>query len=156
MVGVAGAPRPRKDLGRPFDLIFDARGVVADGGTASEFEVRVSSVQGVVHESVGDGGKTNRVCAGVADGGGICWCAFFEGCLLEEKEGIRSSSLWVSERDREIWRISDTGVTGEGGTGGRRPNRGGGRLFGLDLGFDRLKDVAIAVAGTAGSSKEDL
>lgn len=55
--------------------------------------------------------------------------------------------------------MSCIGVMGDDGTGGRILMRGGGRFFGLPLGLAlgvRSKEGLMAVAGTGGSSKEDL
>lgn len=68
----------------------------------------------------------------------------------------RDSILRVSKR--AVSRASDTGVTGEDGTGGSSPKSGGGRLLGFALLYDlgRWKDVAVAVAGAAGRLKDAL
>lgn len=57
-----------KDLLLPFFWSLDTRGVAEDGnGTGKLFDVSVIA-DGVRAVSVGEGGKTNSVCEGVARG----------------------------------------------------------------------------------------
>lgn len=68
MVGVAGAPKPMKDLRRPSVLKVATRGVTVVGKGNDAFDMSVI-VEGVREETVGEGGKTNSVCEGVAEVG---------------------------------------------------------------------------------------
>ena len=68
VVGVASDPTPINDRRRPSVLKDATRGVGAGDLRNDELEVRVI-VDGVRAERVGEGGKTNSVCAGVADEG---------------------------------------------------------------------------------------
>jgi hypothetical protein len=61
-----------KERRRPSDLNEETRGVGAGELRSDELDMRVI-VDGVRADSVGEGGKTKSVCAGVADGGAWCW-----------------------------------------------------------------------------------
>ena len=135
-------------------------GVLKLGNGRVEFDVSVM-VDGVcIVARVGEGGKTNNVCEGVAD---IGW-------LSEELEDDRelaplrkagggSSSFLVDTRERGPGIAvagSLIGVMGDEGTGGRTPTSGGGRRLVFGLVCDRegkSKVDRTAVAGTGGSKK---
>ena len=155
-MGVTGAARPMNDLRRPSPLNVATRGVDSVG-KGNEFDVSVS-VDGVrVVARVGDGGKTNSVCEGVASGAaGLV----FGGVDLRERrrcaggvDGLRDSvrgRVWLAE---EL-----TGMMGDAGTAGKIPS-GGGRRRGFAVRLARgvkSKEDLIAVAGTGGSVNEDL
>ena len=71
VVGATDAPIPMNDLVRPFEELVATRGVACDGngnalvGTL-DVTVIVAGVR-IAVANVGDGGKTNNVCEGVAD-----------------------------------------------------------------------------------------
>ncbi len=119
---------PMNDRRRPSVLKVDNRGVAMAGKGNNEFDVRVI-VEGVRASSVGEGGNTNNVCEGFADSGTRGCDFFIEGRREPRKDVGGSSSLRPSVRVRVQTGGIFTGVTGEDGTGGRRPTSGGGRLL---------------------------
>lgn len=110
--------------------------------------------------TVGEGGKTNKVCEGSAETG------YFEGGMLVGNATLLGSPWSLSGggacfRDKCLRRRGDSllsctaiGVTGEGGTGGRIPRGGGRRLpfpgailkLRLAGGRDTLKESLVTSA----------
>lgn len=153
------------DRRRPSVLKVETRGVDTDGNGKNDFEVTVI-VEGVRVVSVGEGGNTNKVSVGVGrivDMGLGLGCAFggermYAGGIsgLRDSRRLRGGIGWIG--DTATTGGSLTGVTGDGGTGGRRPS-GGGRRRVLAFATGRgvtSKDDLVAVAGSGGSLKVDL
>ena len=167
------------DLVRPPCAVLNVltRGVgdIALGNGNDEFDVSVivDGVRGtfaVDAAEVGEGGKTKRVCEGVAERGGaytdeeVDEEAREETDFVEVWEGFRRNAggvegfrLSVRGLAGGTWTwFAVLGVTGEEGTGGSVPNSGAGRLrpFGLLLlrldDDEKSKVLRTAVAGTGG------